>query len=77
MASFLDHDHALEKGEEKILLEVSFPKKGLSFMQGRELAKQFVKTVDTGIGYACHYGNKFDISKRFTESNKLPAPEVE
>jgi hypothetical protein len=71
VAGFLYPEHALEKGEEKILFEVSFPKEKLSFMQGRELAKQFVKSIDAKIAYSCHYGNLFFASKKTIEPNFL------
>jgi len=66
VAGFLHDEHALEKGEEKILLEVSFPKSDISFIKGREKAKLFTNLINTKIQYRCHYGHKFEISKKFT-----------
>jgi len=62
-AGFLYPENALEKSEEKILLEISFPVKDASFMQARELSKGFVNEVGAKIGYSCHYGNEFYVAK--------------
>lgn len=65
VAGFLDKEDALEKGEESILLEVSFPKNSNNFFEGREKAKLFTKLISAQIMYRCHYGSKFEISKKF------------
>ncbi|MCF5775523.1 hypothetical protein GIV40_00275 [Pseudomonas poae] len=65
VAGFLHDEDALEKGEETILLEVSFPKSGISFIEGREKAKLFTSLISAKIKYRCHYGSKFEVSKGF------------
>ena len=67
-AGYLYRGHALDKGEEKTLLEVSFPKEGLTFMEGRELAKALVKKIDGHIDYKCHYGTQHKAEKQFSST---------
>jgi len=66
-ARFLYKGHAVDKGEEEILLEVSFPTAGLSFMQGREIVKVLVKKIDATINYKCHYGLPLKTTKKFRD----------
>ena len=73
IAGFLYADHALEKGEEKALLEVHFPNDGLKFMEARKLVKAAVELIDAKIDYECYYGNKFTIAKRPNEMTTTPA----
>ncbi|MDO8343229.1 MAG: hypothetical protein Q7T48_08540 [Cellvibrio sp.] len=56
VAGYLHRDDAIDKGNEKILIQVSFPADGRSFMEGREMAKELVKMIDSSITYKCHYG---------------------
>jgi hypothetical protein len=73
IAGFLYADHAIEKGEEKVLLEVHFPKDDLKFMEARKLVKAAVELIDAKIDYECYYGNKFIIAKRPNEMTTNPA----
>ena len=62
-SGFLYPEHAVDKGEEQTLIEISLPTEGRSFMQGREIAKKLVKLINSEIRYKCHYGTKFNVSK--------------
>ncbi|MFU0492049.1 hypothetical protein, partial [Pseudomonas syringae] len=74
VAGFLYADHAIEKGEEKVLLEVHFPKNALKFMEARSLVKSAVELIDTKIDYECYYGNKFTAAKRPNDMTTTPVP---
>ncbi|QTD30999.1 hypothetical protein [Pseudomonas fluorescens] len=72
IAGFLYPDHGLEKGEEKVLLEVHFPTAGLKFMEARKLVKAAVELIDAKVDYECYYGNKFTLEKRPNEMTTNP-----
>ncbi|WP_230392781.1 hypothetical protein [Pseudomonas guariconensis] len=72
LAGFLYADHALEKGEEKALLEVHFPRGDLKFMGARKLVKSAVELIDARIDYECYYGRNFSIAKKPNEMTTSP-----
>lgn len=72
IAGFLYVDHALEKGEEKALLEVHFPRGAIKFMEARKLVKSAVELIDARIDYECYYGKNFSIAKKPNEMTTSP-----
>ncbi|KTC63851.1 hypothetical protein AO262_22700 [Pseudomonas fluorescens ABAC62] len=61
--AFLRTGDAIDKGEEKVLIEINFPKEGVPFKQARDLARRYSATIAAKIEYRCHYGNKFQSEK--------------
>lgn len=72
VAGYLEEGNAIDKGSEKILIQVSIPTDRRSFMEGREIAKSLVKLIDASIRYRCHYGTTNTVAKKYNEEpNKL------
>ena len=67
VAGYLHTGDAVDKGNEKILIQVSLPTDGRSFMEGRQIAKELVKMIDLSILYKCHYGTTHVASKKYNE----------
>lgn len=65
-AFFLHSGHALDKGEEKVLISISLPKEERTFLEGREIAMKLAKKIDLDIRYECHYGSKHVLSNKKT-----------
>jgi hypothetical protein len=66
-AGFLYTEHALDKGQEKTLIEVSIPKEERDFMQGRQIAKDLVKKINASVNYKCHYGTKLQVERQYDD----------
>lgn len=67
-------DTALDKGEQKTLIEINFPRDEVSFMEARSLAKKFIAKLNAEIKYQCHYGNHFKVSLKTKVQPKLATP---
>lgn len=63
-AYYLYSGHALDKGEEKVLISISLPKEEKAFFEGREMAMKLAKKIDIEISYKCHYGSKYLASNK-------------
>lgn len=63
VAVFLKEGDAIDKGEEKILIEISFSRAGVTLSQARDLARSYSSTIAASINYHCHYGNKFKLER--------------
>lgn len=71
VSGFLFADQVLEKGEAKILVEISFPKNSFEFQQARNLFMEFARCINARINYRCHYGNKFGVSNKPASTTDL------
>ncbi|MEG4315335.1 hypothetical protein U8L64_10030 [Pseudomonas sp. FIP_A4] len=71
VANYLHTGDAVDKGNEKILIQVSLPTDGRSFMEGRQIAKELVNMIELSVFYKCHYGSTHVASKKHNaEPNK-------
>ena len=70
VAGYLEEGNAIDKGTEKILVQISIPTDGRSFMEGRKIAKELVKLIDTSIKYQCHYGSTNIVTKKYNHEPK-------
>ncbi|QUW64417.1 hypothetical protein KFQ04_17250 [Pseudomonas synxantha] len=61
IAMYLSKNEGIDKSSEKILFEVNIPTNGLSFMQGREVAKRLSKDICFSIRYRSHYERAFEV----------------
>lgn len=72
-ANFFRKGDAIDKGEEKVLIQIYF--RGVGITEARKLAKLYLSTISTKIDYQCHYGNKFSLERqasRKTQSKSDP-----
>lgn len=62
-SNYLREGDAIDKGEEKSILEIHFLRDGVTFTEARELAKIYSSTIAIKIDYHCHYRHKFKLEK--------------
>ncbi|WP_308907912.1 hypothetical protein [Pseudomonas canadensis] len=60
-ANYLKKGDALDKGEEKLLIQIRF--RGPALTEARDLAKLYLSTISVKIEYQCHYGHNFSSEK--------------
>ncbi|USV99890.1 hypothetical protein KUA23_23115 [Pseudomonas pergaminensis] len=70
-SNYLREGNAIDKGEEKTILEINFRKEKIIFSEARELAKLYSSTIAIKIHYHCHYGNKFKLNKLASQNKNL------
>ncbi|WP_339426511.1 hypothetical protein [Pseudomonas proteolytica] len=70
-ANFLREGDAIDKGEEKTLIEITFRRDGVKFIEARKLVKLYLSTITATIDYHCHYGHKFK-SERLALQKQQP-----
>lgn len=75
LAYFPQKGDAIDKGEEKILIQINFSRKGISTAQAQELVLAYSSEVEVNIDYHCHYGHKFKV-ERLAPQNKQPKPDL-
>lgn len=71
LAYFPQKGEAIDKGEEKILIQINFSREGISTTQAHKLVLAYSTEVKVNIDYHCHYGKKFKAERLATQNQQL------
>jgi hypothetical protein len=67
LANFLQEGDAIDKGEEKILIQINFAREGVHPNEARQLSAIYSSRIKVNIDYHCHYGQKFKSERLATQ----------